>query len=585
MPDIGYDLSLSQAVTPRPIQDVAADLGLERHAEPYGRYAAKLALDALPPPGAPRGKYIVVTAITPTPLGEGKTVTSIGLAMALRARGRRAAVALRQPSAGPVFGIKGGGAGGGRAQIVPWESITFHLTGDFHAIALAHNLLAAFLDNHVHHGNARGIDPARIVWPRVVDVCDRALASLRLLGGRETESRIDRFDIVAASEIMAILALATGMADLRRRLGRIVVGEDRAGRPVTAEELGCAGAMGVLLRESIKPNLMQTMDGTPAFIHTGPFGNIAHGNSSILADRIALSRCDAVVTEAGFGAELGFEKFMHIKCRMSGEAALAPDVAVLVCTVRGLKYHSGKFKITPGKPVDPRLSQPDDGALEAGAWNLRRQVGVVRRFGVPVVVAVNRFPGDGDREIERVCALAREMGAEAAVPCTVFADGASGGAALAAAVEEAARRSAAPASPPWLYALDAPIPDKIAALARELYGAADVAYDDDARRDIERWTHMGYGNLPVCMAKTQYSFSHDPKLRVDPRGYEFRVRGVRLSAGAGFLYPVAGAMKTMPGLPSRPLGAGFDIDEKGRVVFSDRSAPDSAAPARADARE
>jgi len=564
MPDLARDLALSQSVTPRPIAEVAAALGLADFIEPYGRHAAKVSLAAVPvsEPGR-TGRYVVVTAITPTPLGEGKTVTSIGLGQAFGALGKKAVVCLRQPSAGPVFGVKGGGAGGGRAQIVPWESITFHGTGDSHAVAAAHNLLSAFLDNHIHHGNALGIDPEQIVWPRVVDICDRALAEIRLLGGGEKEARTDRFDIVAASEIMAILALASDLGDLRARMARMIVAQDRAGRPVTAGQIGCVGSMAVLLREAIKPNLMQTMEGTPALIHAGPFGNIAHGNNSILADRIALARADWTVTEAGFGADLGFEKFAHIKCRLSG---LRPDAAVLVCTVRGLKYHSGRFSILSGKPPDPALSREDLDALEAGAWNLRRQIANVRVFGTPVVVAINRFATDTDREIDRVRALALDAGAAGAVPCLVFTEGGRGGRELAETLARVAGQGPAPPLS-WLYPLDAPIDAKIDALARGLYGAAGVTYDEAARQDLERWTALGFAGLPICMAKTQYSFSHDPKQRVDPSGYLFRVRRVRLSAGAGFLYPVAGAMKTMPGLPSAPLGAHFDLDDQGRVVF------------------
>jgi formate--tetrahydrofolate ligase len=558
------DLALAHATQLKPIEEIAAMMGLTRDdIELYGAYKAKVSLDVLDRLGdKPNAKYVVVTAITPTPLGEGKTTTSIGLAQGMNLIGERATVALRQPSLGPVFGIKGGGSGGGKSQIVPMEDMNLHLTGDIHAVSAAHNLLSAFLDGSVFHDNPLDIDVTRIELRHVVDILDRSLRDIvQGLGGKNNGTpRESGFDISVASEVMAILALSKDIFDLRERLGKMIVAYTKKGAPVTAEQLRGAGAMTVLLKEAIKPNLLQTMEGTPALVHCGPFANIAHGNSSILADYIGIKSTDYLITEAGFGADMGFEKFCDIKCRTSG---LKPDLAVVVATVRALKMHSGRFKIVAGKPLDPGITQENMQALEEGAVNLVAHIENVRRMGLPAVVAINAFPTDTEREWAFIEKVAREAGAVSAVPTTHFVDGGAGAANLARAVVEA---SAQPADFRFLYPLEMSIKEKIAAIATQFYGAADVDYTEEADTKINSYTKMGYGNLPICMAKTHLSLSHEPKWKGRPTGYTLPVRDVRLSAGAGFIYPLCGTMLTMPGLPHDPAGAHVDIDEHGNAV-------------------
>ncbi|MBI4787560.1 MAG: formate--tetrahydrofolate ligase [Chloroflexi bacterium] len=558
------DLEIAQAAEIKPIAEIAQRMLLsECDYDFYGRYKAKVSLDALDKFAAkPNGKYVVVTAITPTPLGEGKTTTTIGLGMALNRVGHRTAVCLRQPSLGPVFGIKGGAAGGGYSQVLPMEDINLHLTGDTHAVALAHNLLAAFVDNSLHHGNPLDIDPTSITWPRVVDVNDRALRRIVIgLGGPEGGvPRESSFDIAVASEVMAILGLTTSLRDLRARLGRIVVAMNRAGQAVTAEDLGCAGAMTVLLKEALRPNLLQTLEHTPAFIHTGPFGYIAQGNSSILADQIALKLNDYVVTESGFGSDLGMEKFFDIKCRYSG---LIPNAVVLVATIRALKIHGGLGRVVAGKPLPPELVQENLPALEKGSANLIKHIENAQQFGVPVVVAVNCFESDTDREIAYVEKIARDAGAEGAFVSDVWARGGAGAISLAEAVVHACKK---PSAFRFLYALDLPIKEKIERIAEKMYGAAGVDYAPLAEQKIKLYGDLGLGKLPICMAKTHLSLSHDEKLKGRPRRFRVPVRDVRASAGAGFLYPLCGEMRTMPGLPRTPAGTRVDVDENGKIV-------------------
>ncbi len=548
----------------KPIEQVAEMMGLSRDdIEMYGTTKAKIRLEVLDRlKDRPNARYVVVTAITPTPLGEGKTTTSIGLAQGLHHIGKNAVVALRQPSLGPVFGVKGGGSGGGRSQVVPMEEMNLHLTGDIHAVGAAHNLLSAFLDASIFHGNPLRIDINRIELRHVFDVLDRSLRHIvQGLGGKNNGvPRESGFDITAASEIMAILALSKDIFDLRERLGRIVVAQNMDGEPVTAEQLRAAGAMTAILHDAIKPNLMQTMEGTPALVHCGPFANIAHGNSSILADYIGIKCGQYLITEAGFGADMGFEKFCDIKCRVSG---LKPDVAVVVATIRALKAHSGRYRVVAGKPLDPEMTRENLPALEEGLPNLTAHIEICRRFGLPVVVAINAFPTDTPAEWALVERAALEAGALAAVPSTHFADGGAGAADLARAVVEAASH---PASFDFLYPLDIGIKQKIETIATQIYGAGAVEYSEEAEERIATFTRFGYAHLPVCMAKTQLSLSHDPRLKGRPTGFTLPIRDVRLSAGAGFVYPLCGTMLTMPGLPSDPAGAQVDIDEHGRIV-------------------
>lgn len=559
------DLEIAQSAAIKPIAEVARAMGLgEADYDLHGRYKAKVSPDVLKRLGndAKSGKYIVVTSITPSPLGEGKTTISVGLGMALKRIGHRAAVCLRQPSLGPVFGIKGGAAGGGNAQVIPMEDINLHLTGDTHAVALAHNLLAAFIDNSLFHDNRLGIDPYSITWPRVVDLSDRALRQVVVgLGGREGGTpRTSSFDIAVASEVMSALALTTSLGDLRARMGRIVIGLTRDGKPVTAEDLRCAGAMTALLTEALKPNLLQTLEHTPAFVHTGPFGNIAHGNSSIIADQIALKLNDYVVTESGFGSDLGMEKFFDIKCRYSG---LKPDTVVLVATLHTLKMHGGSGRILPGQPPPPELLKEDSNALEKGCSNLVKHIENAQHFGVPVVVALNCFEGNTDREIAAVERVARDAGAEGAFVVDVWARGGAGGISLAEAVVHACRKSS---TFKFLYAVDLPIKDKIERIAERIYGASEVEYSVEADKKIKVYTELGFGKLPICIAKTHLSLSHDERLRGRPRRFRVPIRDVRAATGAGYLIPICGDMPTMPALPSVPAATRVDVDENGRIV-------------------
>jgi len=565
-PSLATDLEIARSVKPRPILDVARDLGLrDEEIEPYGTNKAKIRLEAIERLEAerPRGKYVVVTAISPTPLGEGKSTTTVGLAEGLNRIGHRAAVCMRQPSLGPVFGIKGGAAGGGWSQIIPMEDFNLHLTGDVHAIGAAHNLAAAFIDNHIHHGNGLAIDPLGVLWPRVVDISDRALRHIVIgLGGRENGyPRETEFVITVASEVMAVLALARDLRDLRERLGRIVLATTRDGRAITAEDLKVAGSMTVLLSDAIKPNLLQTLEGGPAFVHCGPFGNIAHGNNSILADRIALVTNDIVCTEAGFGADMGAEKFFDIKCRASG---LRPDAAVVVATIRALKMHGGVGRIVAGKPLDPALQQENVDAVRAGAANLAKQVENVTTFGVPAVVAINAFPTDTPAEVEAIREVALAAGARDAVVAEHWARGGAGAEDLAAAVWSAAEAGA----PGFrlLYPDEMPLVQKIETIVNRIYGGDGVDLAPVAAKQLAQYEALGFGNLPICMAKTQYSLSHDPLLKGRPSGFRVPIREVRLSAGAGFITPLAGEMRTMPGLPSRPGGENIDIDPEGEIL-------------------
>ncbi len=558
------DLAIAQAAQLQPITTIADDLDLTPDdLEPYGRYKAKIALTAAEHlADRPDAKYIVVTAITPTPLGEGKTTTAVGLAQGLSKVGKRPIVAIRQASQGPVFGIKGGAAGGGYAQVVPMEDLNLHLTGDFHAVAAAHNECAAFLDNHIYQGNALRIDPTTITWRRVLDVNDRALRQIvQGLGGTANGPlREAGFDITAASEVMAILALATSRRDLRERLGRIFLAQDIDGNPITAEMIGAAGMMAALLKDAILPNLLQTLENTPALVHAGPFGNIAHGNSSIIADQIGRKLGDYLITEAGFGADLGAEKFFNIKCRASG---MTPDAAVVVATIRALKAHSGQFRIVAGKPLPAALITENLAALQQGLPNLIKQIENVQLHGVPLVVAINTFPSDTAAEIALVREAALAAGALDAVVSDVFAAGGAGGVALAEAVVNAAEQAA---QFQFLYPLDQPIKEKIATIATKIYGADGVRYEPAAERAIRDFTRLGYDKLPICIAKTHLSLSDNPKLLGRPKGFTVTIRDIRASIGAGFLYPLAGQMMTMPGLGKAPGGLSVDIDDQGKII-------------------
>jgi formate--tetrahydrofolate ligase len=560
------DLEIARSVTPRPIVDVARDLGIaDDELELYGPTKAKVKLQAIErlEKERPRGKYVVVTAITPTPLGEGKSTTSVGLAEGLNHIGKKAAVNIRQPSLGPVFGIKGGAAGGGYSQVIPMEDFNLHLTGDVHAIGAAHNLAGAFLDNSLHHKNPLGIDPHGILWPRVVDISDRSLRHVVIgLGGREDGiPRETEFVITVGSEVMAVLALASDLFDLRARLGRMVLATRMDGTAVTAEDLGVAGSMTVLLRDAIKPNLLQTLEGGPAFVHAGPFANIAHGNNSIIADRLALVTNEIVCTEAGFGADMGAEKFFDIKCRASG---LTPDAAVVVATVRALKMHGGVGKIVAGKPLDPALLEENVDAVRIGAQNLAKQIENVSLYGVPSVVAINSFPTDTPGEVEAIREVALAAGARDAVVATHFVDGGKGAAALAEAVWAACEDGGTDFR--LLYPDDMALAEKIETIATKVYGADGVEFLPAARKSLAQYEQLGYGRLPICMAKTQYSLSHDAALKNRPTGFTVPIREVRLSAGAGFVTPLCGEMRTMPGLPSRPGGEKIDIDAEGNIV-------------------
>ncbi|MGH3979889.1 MAG: formate--tetrahydrofolate ligase [Pseudonocardiaceae bacterium] len=562
------DLEIARSATRRPLEQVAVDMGIgPRLLEPYGHDVAKINLNAIDEMGhRPPARYVVVTAVTPTPLGEGKTTTTVGLGQGFKHIGKQATVAIRQPSMGPTFGIKGGAAGGGYSQVVPMELLNLHLTGDMHAVTAAHNLLAAVIDNRLHHHDGAGldlpdIDPHSVTWNRVLDVNDRALRNIVVGLGSAADGvpRQSGFDITAASEVMAVLALSTSLQDMRRRLGRIVVGRTREGRPVTAEDLGAAGAMTVIMREAIKPNLLQTLEGTPVLVHAGPFGNIAHGNSSIVADLIGIRCGDYLVTEAGFGADMGAERFFNIKCRASG---LRPDAAVLVATVRALKAHSGRHKVALGRPLpDGMLAEnPDD--VHAGAANLRKQIENVRIHGVSPVVAINVFPPDHASEHAAIREVAEGLGARVAL-CTHFAEGGKGAAVLAEAVAEAADE---PGEFEFLYPDDATLREKILTVALRVYGARGVEYDLKASRQLDEYERNGFGRLPVCIAKTHLSISSDPTLEGAPTGWVLPVREARASVGAGFIYPICGDMRTMPGLGSFPALSRIDIDSRGEIV-------------------
>lgn len=579
MSPVPSDLEIAQSATIKPVLDIAEMIGLRREELiPYGWYKAKVQLDVLERlKGRPNGKYIDVTAITPTPLGEGKTTTTVGLTQALgTALGKQVMCCIRQPSMGPTFNIKGGAAGGGYSQIIPMEDFNLHLTGDIHAIAIAHNLVAAALDTRLYHesrqSNAslkkRGarrldIDPATITWNRVVDVCDRTLRQIQV-GFNDAEladgspspvfPRQTGFDITVSSELMAILALSTSLRDMRERIGRVVVGLDRQGRPVSLEDLQVAGAVTVLLRDALMPNLMQTLEGQAAFVHCGPFANIAHGNSSIIADQIALKLADYVVTESGFGADIGMEKFFDIKCRYSG---LIPNAVVLVATVRALKMHGGGPTVTPGLPLDCAYTEENLPLLEAGLCNLGVHIRNTLRFGVPVVVAINNFSSDTPAELELIRQYAVSQGAEDAVICQHWAHGGRGAAHLAELVVAACDK---PSQFQFLYPLDWPIKAKIEHIAKTVYGAAGVSYELLAEQQIARYEEAGFGKLPICMAKTHLSFSHDPTRKGAPTGFTLPVRQVRASVGAGFIYPLIGQMSTMPGLATHAAFMDIDLD-------------------------
>ncbi|MEN6579535.1 MAG: formate--tetrahydrofolate ligase [Anaerolineaceae bacterium] len=613
------DIDIAQAATLKPIRQVAEEMGLEEsELELYGDYKAKIKLEVLDRlADAPDGKYIDVTAITPTPLGEGKTTTTVGLSQALGAHlGKRVITCIRQPSQGPTFGIKGGAAGGGYSQVVPMEDFNLHLTGDIHAITAANNLLAAAIDTRMFHESSQtdlglfnrlcpkdkkgkrhfsvgmqgrlkklgitetdpdlltdeqkarfarlDIDPETVTWRRAVDVNDRMLRGITV-GQGEAENGFElktSFYISVASELMAILALATSLQDMRERIAKIVIGQSRQGEPITADDLGVAGALTVLMKDTIKPNLMQTLEGTPVFVHAGPFANIAHGNSSIIADKIALKLADFVVTESGFGSDMGMEKFFDIKCRYSGNI---PNVVVLVATVRALKMHGGGPKVTAGAPLAPEYIEENLELVEKGAANLLAHASIAQKFGVPVVVAANRFPTDTDAELELVRKIALgHPGVADAVVADHFSLGGAGAVALAEAVIRASEK---PADFKFIYPLDVPIKQKIETIAREVYGADGVDYSELAEERIAEYTRLGYDKLPICMAKTHLSLSHDPELKGVPKGYRIPIRDVSASIGAGFVYPLLGTMSTMPGLPTRPAYYDIDIDfETGRIL-------------------
>ena len=558
------DIEIAKHTKKEPIEKIARRLKIDKkYLIPYTKYIAKIDLGILDKLAhRQRGKYILVTAITPTPLGEGKTVTTIGLSMSLNRLGKFTSTCIRQPSLGPVFGIKGGAAGGGYSQVLPMEDFNLHFTGDVHAVGLAHNLAAAFLDNSLLKGNPLNINPEKIYWRRVVDVSDRFLRQVKVgLGGKEFGiPRDSGFDITVASELMAILALSEDLKDLKARIAKIILADSLNGKPVTTKDLKVAGSMTVLLKDAIKPNLIQTIENTPCFVHAGPFANIAHGNSSILADKIALALSDYVVTEAGFGADCGAEKFFDIKCSASG---LVPDAAVVVCYIRALKAHSGRFKIVAGMPLDTCLEREDIQAIEEGICNLEKQIENVSGFGIPVVVAINRFSCDTDKEIDFVRRQALACGAYDCCVSEVFSKGSKGGLELARAVIRASNEKN---NFRFLYPLNIHIKEKIKIIATKIYGAKHVEYTSMAEEKIKVYTERGYEDLPICMAKTHLSLSHDPNLKGRPRDFILPVRDIRVSIGAGFLYPLCGTMQTMPGLPSHPVGENIDINEKGEVI-------------------
>ena len=541
-----------------PINVVAERLGIDQeHLIPFGNTKAKVSLDAIRQNDR-RGKLVVVTGITPTPAGEGKTTTSIGLTDGLGRLGHQAVVNLREPALGPIFGIKGGGTGGGKARVVPEDEINIHFTGDAHAVGSTHNLLAALVENAVYRNQACDMAPEGVTWSRVTDASDRALRQITsgLGGNANSPLRETRFDFITASEIMAILALATDLDDLRARLSRMVVGTNRSGDPVSVEALGLTGPLMAVMRHTVMPNLVQTMEGMPAIVHSGPFGNIAHGCSSIIADRLALGYADIIITEAGFASDLGFEKFMHIKTRNSG---LHIAAAVLVSSVRAMRWHGGALR--------RNLAQPDLEAMKAGSANMVHHINIVRSFGLPVVVALNRFDGDSDEELQAAAEIAEQAGAYATAEYSGFTDGGEGGVALAEAVARAANDpAAAPDRIDYAYDLDASIEDKVLALARRVYGAESVTWTAEARRRARFFASQGWDKLPICMAKTHLSISHDPALKGSPSGYVFPVSDIRASVGAGFLYTLAGRIETLPGLPTRPRAVDMDVSPDGEIV-------------------
>src|SRR5918995_33496 len=557
------NLEVARKAKLQPLNEIAAEIGIGEHLlEPYGEGVAKIKLDAIEElADRPKAKYVVVSAITPTPLGEGKTTTTVGLGQAFKHIGKTATVTVRQASMGPVFGIKGGAAGGGYSQVVPMETLNLHLTGDIHAVTEANNQLAAMIDNHLYQGNALDLELQSITWRRVMDVNDRALRNIVVGLGAHTDGvpRQSGFDITAASEAMAILSLSTSLHDMRSRFGRIVIGNDADGNPVTAEDLKAAGVMTVIMKEAIKPNLMQTLENTPALVHAGPFGNIATGNSSIVADLIGIRGGDFLITEAGFGADMGAERFFNIKCRYSG---LEPDAAVLVATVRALKVHSGRYELRAGKPLPEEMQKENPDDVYAGTANLKKQIENIRLHGVSPVVAINAFPTDYETEYDSIREVAGEMGARVAV-CNHFQEGGAGAVELADAVAEATEE---PTEFRFLYPEEASLREKIESIATKVYGADGVAYDMKASQQLDSYENNGFGRLPVCMAKTHLSISSDPTLLGAPKGWTLPVREVRASVGAGFIYPLCGEMRTMPGLSATPAATRIDIDENGEIV-------------------
>lgn len=557
------DLDISLGVTPKPIGEIADELGLlKEEFDAHGSTRGKIHLSALERlSDRPKGKYICISGMTPTPLGEGKTVTTIGSSLGLHHLGHRVASCIRVPSVGPIFGVKGGAAGGGHSQVIPMEDFNLGNVGDIHAVADAHNLLAAFIDNSIIKGNPLRIDPALVSWRRSMDCNDRTLRNVVIGLGRKFDGvpRQTGFDNTAASEVMAVLGLSLSYKDMRERLARIVFGVSYDNRPITAEDVRADGPMGVLLRHALRPNLMQTIEHTPCLAHTGPFANIAHGNSSIIADEIALRCADYVVTEAGFGADMGLEKFFNIKCRTSG---LKPDAVGLVVTLRALKMHGGNVQIRVGDDLPNSLVEPNEKDLRAGLANIAKHIENVQQFGVPVVVAVNRFPADSQAELDLVVKAALDLGADGAAVSEAHEKGGAGAAALAEALVDACDK---PSDFRLLYPDDASICDKIETIATRIYGADGVDYQQGVLPKIRRFTERGYDKLPICMAKTQYSLSHDPKAKGRPTGFRLPIRDIRAAVGAGYLYPLAGEIQTMPGLPTHPAGEQMHIDDQGGV--------------------
>jgi formate--tetrahydrofolate ligase len=563
LPTLPSDLEIAQSAALLPPAEIASQLGIdEDYLVPYGRHVAKIdpsVVDTMV--DRPLAKYVVITAITPTPLGEGKTTTAVGLAQGLNHIGRTSVLTLRQPSMGPTFGIKGGAAGAGYSQVLPMEQLNLHLTGDFHAVTAAHNLLAAMISNHLYHGNALDIDPQTISWRRVMDVNDRSLRYMvEGLGSREDGvTRQTGFDITAASEVMTILSLSTSLQDLQQRLARIVVGRNRDGEFVTAADLKADGAMAVILKDAAWPNLLQTTENTPVLIHAGPFGNIATGNSSVIADQVGIRTADFVLTEAGFGADMGAERFFNVKCRISG---LRPDIAVLVATVRSLKAHSGRYRIVPGRPLPENLFDEAPEDVRAGAANLIKHIEIVKSFGVKPVVAINAFPNDHEADLQEIVRIAEEAGVRCAITTHVM-DGGAGAGELAREVLDASEQET---DFRYTYDVSDPLVSKIEAIATKVYGADGITIEKAAAKDLQLFEEKGFGNLPIVIAKTHLSISHDPKLRGAPTGWKLPIREVRLAAGAGYVYAIAGSMRTMPGLGASPAAERIGLDEDGRVV-------------------